>query len=86
MDNELVTLLLNGNSREIKKWILDNFESTTRPDMSVYIVARDFLEIKHTEELSEKTRSLAIATWVLAIFTVATIFGQELLKVLMWPF
>jgi len=84
---DLKKLLLTGNSVHLKKYILDNYAADTSPDMFFYKVARDFLEIKHTEELAEETRRLVKATWFLAIgTTAAAIIGPDLLRLLKWCF
>jgi hypothetical protein len=84
---ELKKLLLTGSSVNLKKYILDNYASGKSPDMFFYKVARDFLWVKHTEELAEETRKLVKATWFLAIgTTVAALFGPDILSLLKWLF
>jgi hypothetical protein len=67
------------------------FYSGPRTDMGdphpPYKVCLDIIHMRENKRLVEGTERLAKATWFLAIGTmVASIFGQELLSALRWPF
>ncbi|MGO8763215.1 MAG: hypothetical protein ACLP2P_11730 [Desulfobaccales bacterium] len=52
-----------------------------------YKLCLDIIHMRENKRLVEGTERLAKATWFLAIGTLlASIFGQELLGILRWPF
>lgn len=52
-----------------------------------YILCLDIIHIRENKRLVEGTERLAKATWFLAVGTlIVSIFGQELLSALRWPF
>jgi hypothetical protein len=86
MNEDLKNLLLSGDFKQIERYWLDEYQAGNTEDMLNYQIIRDFLQLRQTETLVKKTRSLAKATWVLVFATIlAQIliqYGPNLLKLL----